>query len=138
QYKMENKFKNKGELIIEQFENIKWKDFPGAPEVKYFDVEGTISSPGPFIARVKMPAGYKAAMHEHSAPFFERNIVISGVMHLGIGAEFDESKGVALGAGAIAVIPPGVKHYSWNDVETVIHVHGEGPWVPPEFLNSHL
>lgn len=127
---MEKKNKIIGTPIIENFENIIWKDFPGAPEIKYVDVEGTISSSGPFIARVKMPAGYKAALHAHAEPFFERNIVISGVMYLGIGNEFDESKGIPLAAGAIAVIPPGVNHYSWTDVETVIHVHGEGPWLP--------
>jgi len=75
-------------------------------------------------------AGCKAALHAHKLPFSERNVVISGIMYLGIGSEYDESKRIALGAGAVAVIPPGVKHYSWNHEETVIHVHGEGPWIP--------
>ena len=127
---MENTNKNITQPIIETFESIIWSDFPGAPEIKYVDVEGSISSAGPFIARVKLPAGCKAALHAHKAPFSERNVVISGVMYLGIGSEYDESKGIALGAGAVAVIPPGVKHYSWNDEETIIHVHGEGPWIP--------
>ncbi|MFL1417658.1 cupin domain-containing protein [Pseudomonas fildesensis] len=115
--------------IISSFEETHWKDFPGAPEVKYFDVEGSITAPGPFIARVKLPAGLAAAPHSHRAPFAERNTVISGTLHVGVGETFDRARCVALKPGGVVVFPPGLSHFTWNEDETVVQVHGEGPWI---------
>lgn len=115
--------------IIETFETIYWKDFPGAPGVQYVDVEGDIFSPGPFLARVKLSAGTDTPPHIHQAPFVDRSTVISGTLYVGLGPELDKSKGTALGPGEIAFIPPGIAHYAWTEGDTVIHVHGEGPWL---------
>lgn len=67
--------------------------------------------------------------HAHKAPFIDRNTVISGTLHVGIGDTFDRSKGVAVPAGGVVAIPPGMPHFAWSDEETVVHVHGEGPWI---------
>ncbi|MBY4275380.1 cupin domain-containing protein [Rhodococcus fascians] len=115
--------------IIETFEHIEWKEFPGAPGVEYVDLEGSIYSPGQFTTKVKLPAGTETPPHVHRMPFTDRSTVISGVLHVGIGTELDKTNGTALRIGGIAFIPPGVSHYAWTEEETVIHVHGEGPWV---------
>ncbi|MCU5775454.1 cupin domain-containing protein [Erwiniaceae bacterium BAC15a-03b] len=117
------------EVIIETFENSEWKSFPGVPEIQYIDVEGTIFTAGPFVARVKLPAGSDTPAHIHHSPFVDRSTVISGTLFVGIGPELDKSNGIALKPGSIAFIPPGVSHYAWTEEETVIHVHGEGPWL---------
>ncbi|WLH15121.1 cupin domain-containing protein [Pseudomonas hefeiensis] len=115
--------------IISIFEDTNWKDFPGAPEIKYFDVEGSITEPGPFIARVKLPAGLEATPHSHLAPFAERNTVISGVLYVGVGETFDRASCVPLKPGGVVVFPPGLSHFTWNEHETIVQVHGEGPWI---------
>jgi hypothetical protein len=56
--------------------------------------------------------------------------VISGTLFIGIGDTFDKSKGVAVPPGGVVAIPPGVSHYSWSEEDVVVHVHGEGPWIP--------
>lgn len=82
--------------IIETFESVEWKDFPNAPGVQYVDVEGSISSPGPFLARVRFPGGIDTPPHRHEAPFIDRNTVISGTLFVGIGETFDKTKGIAV------------------------------------------
>lgn len=119
--------------IIEAFDDIHWKGFPGAPGIEYIDLEGSIYSPGQFTAKVKLPAGTDTPPHIHGVPFTDRSTVISGVLHVGVGTELDKTKGTALKTGDIAFIPPGVSHYAWTEEETVIHVHGEGPWVAQNF-----
>lgn len=117
------------QIIIETFETVEWKDFPNAPGAQYVDVEGSISSAGPFLARVRFPGGTDTPPHAHKAPFIDRNTVISGTLYVGIGETFDKSKGVAVPPGGVVAIPPGVPHFAWSKDETVVHVHGDGPWV---------
>lgn len=117
-------------IIIETFESVVWKDFPNAPGVQYVDVEGSITSAGPFLVRVRFPGGTDTVPHAHNAPFVDRNTVISGTLWVGIGETFDRSKGVAVPPGGVVAIPPGVPHFAWADEDTVVHVHGEGPWLP--------
>jgi hypothetical protein len=40
-------------------------------------------------------------------------------------------RGFAVPPGGVVAIPPGVAHFAWSEEETVVHVHGEGPWLPP-------
>lgn len=117
-------------VIIETFETVVWKDFPNAPGVQYVDVEGSITSAGPFLARVRFPGGTDTMPHAHNTPFVDRNTVISGTLWVGIGETFDRSKGVAVPPGGVVAIPPGVPHFAWADEDTAVHVHGEGPWLP--------
>jgi len=117
------------QIIIETFETVEWKDFPNAPGVQYVDVEGSISSAGPFLARVRFPGGTDTPPHAHKAPFIDRNTVISGTLYVGIGETFDKSKGVAVPPGGVVAISSGVPHFAWSEDETVVHVHGDGPWV---------
>jgi quercetin dioxygenase-like cupin family protein len=117
------------QLIIETFETVEWKEFPGAPGVQYVDVEGTIFSPGPFLARVRFPGGIDTPPHKHQAPFIDRDTVISGTLYVGIGETFDRAKGIAVPPGGVVAIPPGVPHFAWSEEDTVVHVHGEGPWI---------
>src|SRR5262245_27358075 len=88
-------------------------------------VIGDPSKDGGYVARVKLPAGYKVAPHVH--PNDENVTVLSGMFHLGIGDKFDESKGKALKPGDFYQVPKGVQHFAWASQETVIQLHGTGP-----------
>src|SRR5437762_14208647 len=82
---------------------------------------------GLFTVRLQTPAGYKVPPHTH--PTAEHITVISGTFNIGTGDKFDEAAGKELGAGGYLVMPAGMKHYAWTPAETIIQVHGMGPFV---------
>jgi hypothetical protein len=81
---------------------------------------------GPFTVRLKMPDGYRVPPHWH--PTDELVTVIAGTLHLAMGSEFDETAGVALPAGGFALLPKTMRHYAWSTGETIVQVHGNGPF----------
>jgi quercetin dioxygenase-like cupin family protein len=108
--------------------DLKWADAPpilprGA---KVALLEGDPAKAGPFVMRVRMPDGYRIPPHTH--PKRERVTVVAGTFHVGMGDKFDADKGRAMPAGAFGTWPSGMKHYVWAEGETVIQLHGTGPW----------
>ncbi len=81
---------------------------------------------GPYVLRLKMPAGYKIPAHNH--PASENVTVISGHFHLGMGDKLDEKKGMELTAGGYGEAPPKMNHFAWTTSPTVVQVHGQGPF----------
>ena len=108
--------------------NLVWGDAPpGLPAGGQLAVlSGDPTKKGVFTVRLRMPAGYKIPPHTH--PTAELVTVISGSCHLGSGDKFDESVGKKMEAGSFVVIPAGLKHYAWATEESVIQIHGEGPF----------
>ena len=90
-------------------------------------LEGDPTKPGEFTMRLKMPGGYKIPPHFH--PRMEHVTLISGSAYVGMGDKFDESKMAALPVGTFAWIKPGAHHFAMAKGETVIQLHGNGPWV---------
>ncbi len=110
-------------------ERIRWQPGPNAlprgAEIAL--LEGDPMRSGPFTMRLKMPPGYRIPPHSHPAD--EHVSVISGEFHLGMGERFDATAGTALAAGGFALLPRGMRHFAWTtDTETVIQLHGTGPW----------
>jgi hypothetical protein len=89
-------------------------------------VSGDPSKPGLYVVRLKMPANYKIAAHNH--PTAEYETVLSGDFHIGMGDKLDASKGVLLRSGGFGVAPAKMNHYAWTTSETVVQVHGQGPF----------
>ena len=89
-------------------------------------LEGDPAKEGPFTMRIKLPANYMIAPHTH--PGIEHVTVISGTFNLGVGEKFDSTNGNVLPAGSFIVIQPGFAHYGWGTDETVLQLHGIGPW----------
>jgi hypothetical protein len=58
----------------------------------------------------------------------EHVTVISGKFNLGMGEKFDQSKGNEMPVGTFGFLAPQMKHFAWASEETVIQLHGEGPW----------
>jgi hypothetical protein len=109
-------------------DKMQWKEAPPIlPKGAMIAVlEGDPSKDGPFVFRIKLPDGYRVPPHTH--PKTERVSVISGVFNLGMGDKFDEKAGKAMSAGSYGYWSAGMKHFAWAKGETVIQVHGTGPW----------
>jgi quercetin dioxygenase-like cupin family protein len=108
--------------------DIKWMDAPSSlpPGAKLAILEGNPSEKGFFTMRLQMPEGYKIPPHWHSG--VEHVTVISGTLNLGMGDKFDEKAGTTMPAGTFGFMPPQTKHFAWASEETVIQLHGVGPW----------
>lgn len=107
-------------------EGLKWVEPPVLPGARLAVVQGDPGKEGPFVYRLKMPAGYKVPPHYHKAS--ENVTVLAGTFSIGLGKEFDQKKGQELATGAFFSVPPQHPHYAWAGTqETVVQVHGVGP-----------
>lgn len=89
-------------------------------------IEGDLSEEAPFTIRLRLPADYRVEPHVH--PAYERVTVISGTFHFAHGEEFDRSQAMALPEGGVAIMAPGEPMFGYTEEETVIQLHGTGPW----------
>ena len=105
---------------------LKWTDVKSLPGAKIAVIEGPMNEAVPFTVRLKLPANYQVAPHWH--PAIEHVTVMSGAFHLGMGDKFDKSKTMALKAGSVAIMQPKTNHFGWTKGETVLQLHGVGPW----------
>ena len=80
----------------------------------------------PFVLRLKLTAGATVAPHWH--PVDEHLTVLSGRFHMGMGDRFDKAAGSVLAPGAYTVMPKSAIHFAWVDDETVVQIHGTGPF----------
>ena len=105
---------------------LKWTDVASLPGAKIAVLEGPLSESGPFTFRLKFPANYQIPAHWH--PAIEHVTVISGTFNIGMGDKLDKSKTTPLKAGSIAIMQPKTNHFAWAQGETIVQVHGVGPW----------
>jgi len=80
----------------------------------------------PYVLRAKLPDGYKVPPHWH--PTDENVTVIQGTLMVGKGETFSADASKALPAGSFARMPRGMRHFAWAKGETIIQVHGIGPF----------
>ena len=107
--------------------DLKWADVPSLPPgAKIAVIEGPMNEAVPFTARLKLPADYKIPAHSH--PVIEHVTVMSGTFNMGTGDKLDPSKTKALSAGSVAIMQPKTTHFAWTKDETIIQIHGVGPW----------
>lgn len=107
--------------------DLKWADVPSLPPgAKIAMIEGSLSEATPFIFRLKFPANYKIPAHWH--PGLEHVTVISGMFNLGTGDKLDMKQTKPLPAGSVAIMQPKTHHFGWTKGETIVQVHGMGPW----------
>ncbi|MBI4364357.1 MAG: cupin domain-containing protein [Candidatus Latescibacteria bacterium] len=108
--------------------DVKWQDAPPSlPKgAKIAVLEGNLTAPGPFTFRVRVPDGYKVPPHWH--PAVEHMTVLQGMFYLGMGDKWDETVAKEYPVGSFSAMPQGMHHFAWTKGETVIQVHGMGPW----------
>jgi quercetin dioxygenase-like cupin family protein len=107
--------------------DLKWADVPSLPPgAKIAVIEGPLNEAKPFTMRLRFPAGYQIPAHYHGA--IEHVTVLSGTFHMGLGDKLDTKATRPVGAGGVAIMQPGIRHFAWAEGETVVQVHGVGPW----------
>jgi quercetin dioxygenase-like cupin family protein len=116
-------------------EDIDWKPFPAfPPSARLAVVVGEPTKPGPYVIRVKVPAGVKLMPHIH--PEDRVYTVISGVFYIGLGDEFDADKLQAYPPGSVIVLPGNTPHFHWaRSGEYVSQVTAIGP-LGLEYMNA--
>jgi hypothetical protein len=107
--------------------DLKWADVPSLPPgAKIAVIEGPLNDAVPFTIRLKLPANYKIPAHWH--PAIEHLTVLTGTFHMGLGDKLDTAKTHAMAPGGIAIMPPKTHHFGWTAEETIVQLHGVGPW----------
>lgn len=125
-------YDGEGHIMLNRTD-LEWGDVASmAPGAKIAMIEGALSKEGPFTFRLKLPADYQIDPHIH--PAYERVTVLSGALHFAHGEKFDRKKTRMLKEGGVAIMPPGAPMFGYTEEETVIQLHGSGPW-GIEYLN---
>jgi len=114
--------------VVAKPTDLKWGDVPPVFEkgAHMAVVSGDPSKDGPFVVRIKMPAGYKINAHWH--PTDENVTVISGTFLIGMGDKLNKSKMQELPAGGFTLLPAQMHHYAMAKNACVVQVHGMGPF----------
>lgn len=90
-------------------------------------VSGDSSKPGePFVIRIHQDAGYVVFPHTH--PIDENLTIVKGIWSLGMGRRFDRSALVPMDLGSFGIAPRNMAHFGWSKTETIVQVHGIGPF----------
>jgi quercetin dioxygenase-like cupin family protein len=87
---------------------------------------GSPAQEGPFVIRLKFPAGFKIPPHRH--PKEEHVTVLSGGFGMATGETFDAGAAPVLPAGSFVRIPVGQAHFAWTEEETIVQLNGNGPF----------
>lgn len=108
-------------------DKVKWAPVPGMAGLQMAVLWGDPDKPGSqYAARYKFVDGFKDPPHWH--PFAEQATVLSGTYLVGYGDKMNGSNMKAMVPGSFIVVPARVHHYGMAKGETVIEVHGIGPY----------
>jgi quercetin dioxygenase-like cupin family protein len=107
---------------------IAWQEGPPslAKGARMTVLEGDPAKEGMFTMRLRFPDGFIVNPHYHSQ--VEHVTVISGTLHFGMGGEFERAKTRPMPAGSFGFWPIGMQHFAYTEGETVLQLHGKGPW----------
>jgi ChrR Cupin-like domain len=119
--------------VIVRADKVEWKPAPPIlPGVEMAVLQGSPNEAGPFIMRLKFPAFFEYPVHRHRGT--EGYVtVLSGAIGVALGETFDPYVARPLPAGSYFVTPD-AWHFAWTFEETVVEIHGNGPW-RVEFLD---
>jgi hypothetical protein len=81
---------------------------------------------GHYVIRIGNDDGQIVFPHRH--PEDEHIVVIQGTWHLGHGEVFDRQVLEEMPVGTYGVVPKTMPHFAWSRGETIIQVHGVGPF----------
>lgn len=87
---------------------------------------GSPAKEGPFVLRLKFPAGFVVPPHRHSKD--ELVTVISGSVTIQSGEAVDRAALEGLPPATFIHLPAGMPHYLWAEQESVVQVNGVGPF----------
>ncbi len=106
---------------------VVWKDGPPSlPKgTKIAVLEGDPKAPGIYTMRLRFPAGSKVMPHWH--PRAERVTVLSGLVKVGFGGDWNDAEMRSFRAGDFYVNPAESHHFVGFPRTSVIQITGEGP-----------
>lgn len=90
--------------------------------VAHIGILGNSAEPGPFVTRLRYPAGHRLATHAHSTRF--EGTVLTGELRMRFVAGEQE---VVLPAGSFVTVPAGLVHEEWTVGGVEFEMRGEGP-----------
>lgn len=107
---------------------IKWGPPPPSlpPGAQAAILLGSPAKEGPFVIRLKFPAGYIVPPHRHSKDEFVT--VMSGKFTAAHGEKVDRASLKFLPPGSFIHLPAGMPHYAVAEVESVVQINGIGPF----------
>ena len=106
---------------------VKWGPAPPSlpPGAQAAVLLGSPAKEGPFVLRLKFPAGFTIPPHRHSKDEFVT--VIAGAFAVASGEKLDPAA-TPLPAGSFIHLPAGMPHFASAVGETIVQVNGVGPF----------
>jgi hypothetical protein len=114
--------------IVVKPDSIKWGPAPPSlpSGAQAAVLVGDPTKAGPYVLRAKFPDGYRVPPHWH--PTDENVTVIKGIFLIGTGEKIEPSNMETLPAGSYMRMPKTMRHYAMAKGETIVQVHGMGPF----------
>jgi len=104
---------------------LEWKAFMPGGELAV--LSGDPAKTGIYTIRLRLADGTKIPPHWH--PEDENVTVLRGVFMAGMGEKFDDAALQELPSGTYVMMPKAMRHFAKAKGETVLQVHGAGPFV---------
>jgi hypothetical protein len=107
---------------------VKWGPAPPSlpPGAQAAVLLGNPGKDGPFVLRLKFPAGFIVPPHRHTKDEFVT--VMAGKLAISAGEKVDRASLKPLPPASFIHLPGGMPHYAYAEVETVVQLHGVGPF----------
>lgn len=107
---------------------VKWGAAPPSlpPGAQAALLLGSPAKEGPFVVRLKFPAGFVIPPHRHSKDEFVT--VISGKVAITSGEKVDRAALKPVPTASFIHLPAGMPHYLLAAEETIVQVNGVGPF----------
>jgi quercetin dioxygenase-like cupin family protein len=108
-------------------EAVNWGPAPPSlpPGAQAAILLGSPAKEGPFVIRLKFPAGFVVPPHRHSKDEFVT--VIAGGFAISSGEKLSSAV-KPLGAGSFVHLPAGMPHFATAVGETIVQINGVGPF----------
>jgi hypothetical protein len=108
---------------------LKWGPAPPTvpPGAQIAVLSGDPGKPGPFVLRIKFPAGYKVPAHWH--PTDENLTVVQGTFRAGMGDAYSEAGLKDFPVGSFIKMPKEMHHFAGTKGGAIVQVNAEGPFV---------
>jgi quercetin dioxygenase-like cupin family protein len=87
---------------------------------------GSPAKEGPFVLRLKFPAGFVVPPHRHSKDEFLT--VIAGRFAVASGEKLDRAASPFLPPASFVHLPAGMPHFAWVEAEAIVQINGVGPF----------
>lgn len=120
-----------GGTVVHRGDSLDWEDYGDG--MRILSLYGDPAQPGEsFAFRLQVSDGFEMAPHTH--PVVEHMTVLAGRFFVGLGAVMDRAAAVEYGPGSYIAVAAGAPAFMWAEGETVVQVHGVGPFTT-EFVN---